>query len=261
MEHLLEYDCPESVVLEARPEYPKFNLVPETAPRRRGATPTLPPVVDQAIRFLSRSIYEDFVTPSLALPDQLTYVAFWRQHWNEFRDALNALRTTLMLAVEPPEAARFARAREEKVMARIARLLPAVAGGGSAEELDFASSTIHRAYALAQRIATMPSIKGGETAQSDAELCFRFKNASGAYTLGLLSLHAMTHGRKVSPVIIPSVLEVLRKGALDSYQFAREAIDLRAERRDAPSEGIELDDEDRELALQSLPVIEGEPLA
>jgi len=110
-----------------------------------------------------------------------------------------------------------------------------LAGEAGKDELDFAVSTMRRAYRLVSRFRTM---EAPENREKDADLAGRFSFLSAVHSMAAMSLVLVGAGlRPNSGEVLDQMFEYLRGGAMEAYAIAREALDLR---ESSPDKTIEL---------------------
>ena len=198
---------------------------------RPAPAPVPPPPVlrpaEQAFVALSQSLYDDFIIAPLR--DGASAAAYAERiaaRWGSYLDTLHALliftdrlrreSAALELLTSVPEAA---------IRAQVSAYLPTLAGESSVREFDFCVATYDRACRLAGRFETM-----GEPSdmEEDRRICGDFISAMALHVHARGALVALAAGERLrSSEVLDAIFFMLRTGALEAYQHARAAYDLR----------------------------------
>ncbi len=196
----------------------------------------IPEDARQTILYLARSIRDEFIQPSIQMTTtRAEYVAFWSRRWQDYMNTAQALHVCIDRAMSADRALTFGERSVDELNDELRKTAVDLAGEAGKDELDFAVSTMKRAFRLVSRFRTMDA---PENRKKDAELARRFSFVSNVHSMAAMSLALVGSGlRPNSKEVLDQMFDYLRGGALEAYAIAREAYDLRSS---TPSETIEL---------------------
>jgi hypothetical protein len=180
----------------------------------------------QTILYLARTIRDEFIQPAIQMATtRAEYVAFWDRSWTDYVRTAQALGVCIEHAMSADKALSFGERSVDELNAELKKTVVDLAGEKGRDELDFAVSTMKRAFRLISRFRSMPDPRDRK---KDSELAARFSIASAIHSMAALSILAVGGGvRPNSGDVVAQMFEYLRGGALDAYAIAREAINLR----------------------------------
>lgn len=196
---------------------------------------------------LASEICTKYVLPSLdGAQTRAEYQTFLGQHWADYSETLWTLRSMLFRAsvAGVPVATE---AQTATLKSQLVEGIERVAGRARADEVDFALQTVERATRLTRRFKQLPAPRD---LAEDRMHATEFNDSGAMYVLSLASLQVYVTGRAVAADVLEQVFDYLQASAMQCYQHARLALDLRQAEEPLPDAEMfdHLDDEDRALA-------------
>lgn len=185
--------------------------------------------VQQARHILVRRIMTGFVLPIVGLGNSEEFFEFWNDRFGEvaplFHSFVQLLDDTEVDDVLPLDGdpVMLIEQRQRSIEDRVIEIGGAEAGSC----LHFSTKTMERALSRLRRLMSLPIVS--RERQAADRLCAQgFNRANMVYSIALLCLtYVVEEDVRVPPSVLTSILELVRVGAMRSYEHAANGLDVR----------------------------------